>query len=121
MFDDEKSPATFVRYASDILADTNAGLSGNDIIRETASYAVEYDVVLPHPAYPFGAANKRMSLYDHLMAFNARSNTGSSRSYAGTALSGTTRVRSARNSRLGWRRATRNSRSALPRPRSTRR
>ncbi len=72
MLGEDKIPATFVRYAADILADTNSGLSGNDIVRETASYAVEYDVALPHPAYPFDAANKRTAIYDNLMAFSAK-------------------------------------------------
>ena len=44
MFSEEKIPATFIRYAADILADTNSGLSGNNIVRETASYAMDYDV-----------------------------------------------------------------------------
>ena len=62
-------PATFMQYAADILADTNNGLTGGTIIRVTAAYAVEYDVVLPHPTYPFDAPNKRTVLYENLMAF----------------------------------------------------
>lgn len=70
MFDDEKIPATFVQYASDILADTQNGLTGGEIVKATAAYAVEYDVHLPHPRYPFDAPNKRTALYDNLMAFD---------------------------------------------------
>lgn len=70
MFGEGKIPATFVRYAADILAETNSGLSGNDIVKETASYAVEYDVSIPHQSYPFDAPNKRTALYDNLMAFD---------------------------------------------------
>ncbi len=66
---EEDIPAPFVQYASDILADTNRGLSGANIIKATAAYAVEYDVALPHPTYPFGAFNKRTALYENLMAF----------------------------------------------------
>jgi hypothetical protein len=62
-------PATFVQYASDILADTARGLSGGNIIRLTAAYAVEYDVNLAHPTYPFDAPNKRTALYENLMVF----------------------------------------------------
>lgn len=62
---------TFVQYAADILADTAKGLSGGEIVRATAAYAVEYDVNLPHPTYPFEAPNKRTALYDNLMAFAA--------------------------------------------------
>ena len=66
---EEGIPPTFVQYAADILADTARGLSGSDIVRATAAYAVEYDVLLPPPTYPFQAANKRTALYENLMAF----------------------------------------------------
>ena len=67
---EDKIPATFVQYATDILADTNKGLSGSNIVRATAAYAVEYDVLVPHATYPFEAPNKRTALYDNLMAFS---------------------------------------------------
>lgn len=59
-----------MQYAADILADTNEGLSGATIVKETAAYAVDYDVHLPHPTYPFQAGNKRTALYENLRAFN---------------------------------------------------
>jgi hypothetical protein len=65
----EDIPATFVRYAADILGDTEHGLSGANIISATAAYAAEYEVVLPHPAYPFLASNKRTALYENLLVF----------------------------------------------------
>ncbi len=67
---DEKIPAHFVQYAADILGDTSGGLSGANIVRATAAYAVEYDVNIPHPSYPFEAPNKRTALYENLMAFS---------------------------------------------------
>jgi hypothetical protein len=67
---EEGIPATFVQYAADILADTTHGLSGANIVRSTAAFAVEYDVSLPHPTYPFEAGNKRTALYENLMAFS---------------------------------------------------
>lgn len=67
---EDKIPATFVQYASDILAETNSGLSGPNIVRATAAYAVEYDVIVPHASYPFDAPNKRTALFDNLMAFS---------------------------------------------------
>lgn len=70
MFDDDQIPATFLQYAADVLADTNSGLSGGVIVKETAAYAVEYNVTLPHPTYPFLAGNKRTALYDNLRAFS---------------------------------------------------
>ncbi len=66
---DDGIPATFVQYASDILGDTNKGLSGSNIVKATAAFAVEYDVNIPHPTYPFDAGNKRTALYENLMAF----------------------------------------------------
>lgn len=66
----DKIPATFIRYAADILGETSSGLSGGEIVKETAAYAVEYDVKIPYPAYPFDAPNKRTALYDNLMAFS---------------------------------------------------
>jgi hypothetical protein len=72
MYKEDKIPATFIRYASDILADTESGLSGSEIMKATASYSVEYDVHLPHPSYPFDAPNKRTALYDNLMVFDGK-------------------------------------------------
>jgi hypothetical protein len=63
---------TFLQYAVDILADTNSGLSGPMIVKATAIYAIEYDISLPHPHYPFDAANKRSALLDNLLAFSAK-------------------------------------------------
>src|SRR6476469_7443793 len=63
-------PATFVQYAADILADTTTGLSGSQIVKVTAAYAVEHHVHLPHPTYPFDAGNKRTALYENIMAFS---------------------------------------------------
>lgn len=68
---DEMSP-TFVSYAADILADTDRGLSGPQFVKVTAAYAVQWDVAIPHPRYPFGTnvPNKRTALYENLMAFS---------------------------------------------------
>ncbi|GAB3366936.1 hypothetical protein GCM10027431_09710 [Lysobacter rhizosphaerae] len=66
----EGIPASFIQYACGILADTNRGISGSTIVQATAAYAVEYDVDLPHPTYPYDASNKRTALYENLMAFS---------------------------------------------------
>ncbi len=63
-------PRTFISYAANILADTNSGLSGSAIVKETAIYAEEYQVNIPHPIYPYDAPNKRTALYENLMAFS---------------------------------------------------
>ena len=45
-------------------------MSGANIVKATAAYAVEYDVSLPHPTNPYEAGNKRTALYENLMAFS---------------------------------------------------
>jgi hypothetical protein len=64
--------AAFVSYASEILADTELGLSGSQIVKITAAYSVEWDVPIPHQTYPFrkSVPNKRTALYQNLMAFS---------------------------------------------------
>jgi hypothetical protein len=63
-------PPNFIQYAAEVLGDTTSGLSGMNIVRATAAYAVEYDRDIPHPTYPFDAFNKRTALYENLMAFS---------------------------------------------------
>ncbi len=43
---DEQIPAHFVQYAVEILGDTSGGLSGANIVRSTATYAVKGKIVL---------------------------------------------------------------------------
>ncbi len=64
--------AAFVSYASNILADTNLGLSGPQVEKVTAHYSVEWDVPIPYQTYPFhkSVPNKRTALYQNLMAFS---------------------------------------------------
>jgi len=62
----------FVSHASDILGDTARGLSGPQIVKLTAAYALEWGVDIPHDSYPFSqaVANKRTALYQNLYAFS---------------------------------------------------
>jgi hypothetical protein len=62
--------ALFVSHASDILAETNLGLSGPEIVRALGAFSIEFNVTIPHPTYPFEAPNKRTALYENLMAFS---------------------------------------------------
>lgn len=64
-------PVTFLSKAADLLADTNSGLSGPQIVRAINAYGDQWDVRVPHPAYPFEAGNKRTALLDSLKAFTA--------------------------------------------------
>ncbi len=67
----KEMPPHFVSYAADIIADTNNGLTGPDFVKITAAYAIEGNVEIPHPLYPWDnkVPNKRTALYDNLMAF----------------------------------------------------
>lgn len=61
----------FLSYASDILADTNEGLSGTKIVEYCNSYAIDFNRVTPHGSYPFDAPNKRTALKENLKVFAA--------------------------------------------------
>lgn len=70
MTDTPKLSALFVNHAADILAETNSGLSGNEIVRALSAYAIDFNVDIPHPTYPFQSPNKRTALSENLMAFS---------------------------------------------------
>lgn len=63
--DDISTP--FLSHAAEVLAST---LSGSQIVRITSAYAVDYNVDLPHPTYPFNAPNKRTALFENLGRFS---------------------------------------------------
>lgn len=65
----EVIPPQFIRFAADILGDTEHGLSGAKIVESTSAYAVEYDLNIPHTSTRFEAQNKRTALYENLMRF----------------------------------------------------
>lgn len=63
-------PITFLSHACDILADTNAGLTGSKIAEYCAEYAVDFNVDIPYGTYPFfNSPNKRTALLKNLQAF----------------------------------------------------
>lgn len=74
MMDGQTIPALFVNHAADILGDTERGLTGTEIVRALGAYALDYNVDIPHPTYPFQASNKafnkRTALSKNLMAFS---------------------------------------------------
>lgn len=70
MIENQKLSTLFVNHAADVIAETNRGLSGNEIVRALSAYAVEYNVDIPHPSYPFDAPNKRTALSQNLLAFS---------------------------------------------------
>lgn len=65
-------PDIFLTHASDILGDTDQGLSGNNIVRAFVSYAFDLNVTVPHASYPFDAPNKRTALLENLRSFEAK-------------------------------------------------
>ena len=62
---------SFLTYASDILAETNSGLSGMKIVEYCNSYAITFNRIIPYGSYPFDAPNKRTALRENLRAFEA--------------------------------------------------
>lgn len=73
----EKIDDIFISYSSDILADTNSGLSGSQIVKECNSYAIDFGVATPISNSNFGkfgsiVPNKRTALYKNLQVFSGR-------------------------------------------------
>lgn len=64
--------SAFITYASDVLGETNTGLSGSKIAEYSTAYAVKFDVNIPYSNYPFpdNAPNKRTALRKNIMALN---------------------------------------------------
>jgi hypothetical protein len=64
-------PTTFLNYAADSLAETNSGLSGSRIAEFCSAYAIDFDIQIPFPEYPFPSElpNKRTALRENLKAF----------------------------------------------------
>lgn len=61
---------TFIALASNILGDTDSGLSGREICEYLAEYAVEYNVVIPYASYSNkDFPNKRTALEKNLKCF----------------------------------------------------
>jgi hypothetical protein len=65
----EYIPSTFLSSASDILGDTDDGLSGSEIIKAMNGYAFDFDVEIPHSTIPIQANNKRTALLENLRCF----------------------------------------------------
>lgn len=75
MFNFDELPAVFVTHAAAILADTNKGLSGSEIVRVCSAYAIDANVNIPYASYPFAGRmgiNKRTALFENLMAFQSK-------------------------------------------------
>ena len=72
----DKIDDVFLRHAADILADTNTGLTGSEIVKFCNSYAIDFNVNIPITSSNFGSfgcvvPNKRTALYKNLVVFNS--------------------------------------------------
>jgi len=65
-------PTTFINYAADTIAETNDGLTGSRIAEYSSAYAIDFDIEIPYPEYPFPTdlPNKRTALRENLKAFS---------------------------------------------------
>ena len=63
-------PMTFIKHAADILGDTYTGLIGSQIVEYCSAYAIDFNIDIPYPEYPFPSLpNKRTALKENLTAF----------------------------------------------------
>jgi hypothetical protein len=69
----DELPVVFLTHAAEVLAHTSRGLSGNEIVKLTAAYAIDWNVNIRHPTYPFEkmGLNKRSALVENLIPFNS--------------------------------------------------
>ncbi len=64
-------PHLFIKYASDILANTEGNLTGSIIAKLCVAYAVEYNKKIPNAECPFeDMKNKRTALKENLLCFS---------------------------------------------------
>jgi len=64
-------PEVFLTKASEILADTEKGLSGSKIVKYFSDFAVDFNVNIPYLNYPFPKSipNKRTAFKENLRVF----------------------------------------------------
>lgn len=66
-------PNIFIQNATDILGDTDGGLTSSQIVKLCAAYAIDFNVNIPYPSLPFptdgSVPNKRTALKKNLDKF----------------------------------------------------
>jgi len=64
-------PDVFLTKASEILADTDKGLSGSKIVKYFSDFAVDFNINIPYSNYPFPkeTPNKRTAFKENLKVF----------------------------------------------------
>lgn len=70
----KKLDDAFLNCACDVLAETNNGLSGSNIVKYCSSYALDFNRIIPYGRYPFDAPNKRTALYENILVLRHQSN-----------------------------------------------
>lgn len=70
-----KMTDVFITQAAEILGDTDNGLTGSEICKRTAAYAVDYDIEIPFTAPPLKdkagqSVNKRTALRENFKCFS---------------------------------------------------
>jgi hypothetical protein len=65
-----KLDSLFITHATDVLGDTNLGLTAGEMDRLMRAYAIDLGVDLPHPKYPYDTPNKRTALAENVQAFS---------------------------------------------------
>lgn len=67
-------PDLFILNASNILGDTNTGLTSSQIVTLCSTYAIDFNVNIPYPSLPFptdgSVPNKRTALKKNIQAFS---------------------------------------------------
>jgi hypothetical protein len=63
----------FLKHASEIIANTDKGLTTTYFLKKFNAYAVKFDVELPISSHPFpeGISNKRVAFFENLKSFSA--------------------------------------------------
>lgn len=71
--------STYLEYACSILADTNNGLTGSEIIKYCCKYSIEYNIAIPvnniemlKTTYKPHIPNKRTALLKNILVFNEK-------------------------------------------------
>lgn len=67
----DKMDSYFVEYATNIIGDTEKGLSGSEIVRYCSDFAIKYNVQIPYGSYPFSTMiAKRVALRENVLRFS---------------------------------------------------
>lgn len=62
----------FIEYATNVIGETEKGLSGSEIARHSTDFAIKYNVQIPYGSYPFPKTlpNKRTALRENIKQFS---------------------------------------------------